>query len=257
MQFKRILIPIVSLILITCMPFAIAQDEEENDGLARLILITAKDGQSKALEEGITAFHKYMADKEGAWRYQWHSIITGPDTGKYIARSGGHNWGDFDAEHDWDEEADEKFGNEVQPFIADAVVSIVQSDQELGIWPDSMEGYKYFSITRWHVKQGQNRAFSEGLKKIDGILKAADWSNYYAFSSTVSGGHGNTQSLVTPHKSFADMAPKEPNFIDVMNAALGEEETRAFFAEWSLTYKSGDDFLIRYRPGLSDYGESE
>jgi len=59
--------------------------------LARVVLITPKDGQAKALEEAITKYHHYMADKKGAWRYNWYSIVTGPDTGKYIARSRDHN----------------------------------------------------------------------------------------------------------------------------------------------------------------------
>ena len=70
MQIKKIIILIVSLALITFMSPAISQDEEENDGLARLVLITAKDGQAQALEEAITAYHHYMGDKEGAFHYQ-------------------------------------------------------------------------------------------------------------------------------------------------------------------------------------------
>jgi len=52
------------------MPQAVAQDEEENDGLANVVYITAKDGHEKALEDAITAYHHDMADKPGAWRYQ-------------------------------------------------------------------------------------------------------------------------------------------------------------------------------------------
>ena len=51
MHFKKILILVVSLTLITCMSHAVAQDEEKNDGLAQVVLITARDGQEKALEE--------------------------------------------------------------------------------------------------------------------------------------------------------------------------------------------------------------
>lgn len=248
---------IIALILMTFMAPVLAQDEAENDGLARVVLITPEDGQAKALEEAITAYHHYMADKEGSWRYQWYSIITGPNTGKYIARSGSHNWADFDAEHDWDDEADAQFASTVQPLIADADITIGRTNPDVGIWPETMEGYKYFSITHWQVKQGQYQAFNAGLKKIDGILKEAGWPNYYAFVNTVSGANGNAVTLVSPRKSFADMAPKEPSFIDAMNNALGEEETTAFLSEWSVTYKSGDTFLLMYRPELSDYGQDD
>ena len=255
MQFKKILILVATLMLINGMSNAVAQDEEKNDGLARVVFITAEDGHEKALEEAITAYHHSMGDKEGAWRYQWFSVLTGPNTGKYIARSGDHNWADFDAVHDWDEEAGARFAKDVQPHIAEATIMITKRDDELGMWPESMEGYGYFSITNWHVKQGQNNAFNEGLKKINETLKDGGWPNYYAFAYPVSGGKGNQVIIVSPRKNFADMAPKEPKFIDIMNKAMGEEETKAFLAEWSQTYHVGQNSLLKHRPKLSDYGD--
>jgi len=255
MQFKKILIMVASLTLINCMSHAVAQDEEKNDGLARVVFITAEAGHEKALEEAITSYHHYMADKKGAWRYQWFSIVTGPNTGKYVARSGNHNYADFDAEHDWDDEAGARFVIEVQPHIAEANVVITKNDDELGIWPDSMEGYNYFSVTNWYVKSGQNRAYNEGMEKVNTHLKEGGWPNYYAFNYPISGGKNNQVTLVSPRKNFADMAPKEPKFIDILNKAMGEEEAAAFLAEWSLTYSSGQNQLLRYRPKLSDYGD--
>jgi len=257
MHFKKILIMAAALAMLGSMSIALAQDEEKNDGLARVVLITAKDGQGKALEEAIAKYHHFMGSKEGAFRYNWYSIETGQNTGKYIARSGGHNWADFDAEHDWDEEAGAKFVSLVQPHIANAVVTITKNDDEVGIWPDSLEGYEYYSVTRWHIKPGHGNAFSEGLKKIDATLKAGGFPNYYAFVNNVSGGYGNSVMLVSPRKSFADMAPKEPSFMEVMGKAMGEEETKAFMAEWAKTYKSGENMLLRYMAEQSDYGDAK
>ncbi len=256
MHFKKILIMATALTMLGSMSIALAQDEEKNDGLARVALITAKDGQGKALEEAIVKYHHFMGSKEGAFRYNWYSIETGQDTGKYVARSGRHNWADFDAEHDWDKEAGAKFASLVQPHIASAVVTITRTDDEVGIWPDNLEGYEYFSVTRWHVKSGQGNAFNEGLKKIDATLKAGGYPNFYALVKYVSGGEGNSVMLVSPRKNFADMAPTEPSFIEVMNKAMGEEETKTFMADWAKTYKSGDNKLLRYMAEQSDYGDA-
>lgn len=257
MHFKKILIMATTLAMLASMSFAVAQDEEKNDGLARVAVITAKDGQSKALEEAIVKYHHFMGKKKGSMRYQWYAIRTGPDTGKYIARSGGHNWADFDAKHDWDEEAGAKFASLVQPHIANAVITITKNDEELGIWPDSLEGYEYYSVTRWHIKSGHYDAFSEGLKKIDGILKSGGWPTYYSFINTVSGGNGNSVMVVSPRKNFADMAPKEPGFMDVMKKAMGEEETKAFMADWGTTYESGQNMLLHHMAEQSDYGDGK
>jgi hypothetical protein len=53
------------------------------------------------------------------------------------------------------------------------------------------------------------------------------------------------------------MAPKKPSFYEVMNKAMGEEEAKAFLADWASTYKVGSNSLLRYRPKLSDYGEGK
>ena len=256
MYYKKILIMAAALVMLGSMSIALAQDEEKNDGLAHVALITAKDGQGKALEEAIVKYHHFMGSKKGAFRYNWYSIETGQDTGKYIAHSGGHNWADFDAEHDWDKEAGEKFASMVQPHIANTVITITRRDDELGTWPESLEGYEYFSVTRWHIKPGHGNAFSEGLKKIDATLKAGGFPNYYAFADTVSGGRGNTTTLVSPRKNYADMAPKEPDFMEVMSKAMGEEETKTFMADWAKTYKSGENMLLRHMAEQSDYGDA-
>ena len=261
MKIKRFLIVLCSLALAVCITPTVAQDEAENDGVAQVIIITAKEGQNKALEEAITNFHHWLGDKEGSFRYQWYSVLSGPEVGSYVARSGNHNWADFDAEHDWDEEAGAKFEAEVLPNVEDATVIYTVAERDWGIWPDSLEGYKLFSITQWHVRPGQLGAFRRGLSRVDGILKEGGFPNHYAFRRTVSGGSGNTFTLVSPRKNFADMAPKEPSFFDIMSAAMategsdGTEEAGAFLAEWGSTYKSGDNILIRYNPELSDYGD--
>jgi len=95
------------------------------------------------------------------------------------------------------------------------------------------------------------------LKKVDKILKENDFPNYYSFVDNISGGYGNSVVLVSPRKSFADMAPKEPSFRDIMNKAMGEEETKAFLAEWAKTYKVGQNSLLKYMAEQSDYGDGE
>jgi hypothetical protein len=104
---------------------------------------------------------------------------------------------------------------------------------------------------------GKGREFNEGLKQVDAILKDSEWPNYYAFTYEVSGGNGNSVTLVSPRKNFADMAPKEPKFMDIMNEAMGEEEAQAFMSGWGKTFKSGQNMLLKWEPKLSDYGDKK
>lgn len=65
MQIKKILILAVGLAMLCSMSVALAQDEQKNDGLARVALITVKDGHNKALEEAIVEYHHFMGSKDG------------------------------------------------------------------------------------------------------------------------------------------------------------------------------------------------
>lgn len=255
MYVKRIMLVVSALALLFSMSVAVAQDTEKKGNIAQVVIITPKEGQGKALEAAITEYHHFMGTKPGAFRWQWYAIVTGEDTGKYLARTGNHDWADFDATHDWDDESGAKFSSLVMPHIDNIVASFTRTDDELGIWPESMEGYNLFSVTRWHVLPGQYGAFMDHLRKIDTTLKANDFPTPYGIIHNVSGGHGNSLALVIPRKNFADMAPKEPSFMDLMKKTMGDDEAEKFVANWGSTYKTGETFLLRYLQEQSDYGD--
>ena len=83
------------------------------------------------------------------------------------------------------------------------------------------------------------------------------FQGFYAFSYPVSGGKGNTVTIVSPSKSFADMAPKEPKFMDIMTKAMGEDKAEEFMTKWGGTFKAGQNQLLKYRSKLSDYGDKK
>ena len=241
---------VVSLFMI--MP--VQAQEEENDGVATLILITAKAGHGEALVEAITDYHHWIADKDGHLVFTWYEVLTGPDTGKYVARSGGHNWSDFDAEHDWEEEADQKFAANVAPHIDNAQRSVTKTMDDVSYWPEDFEGYTHFSVEDWYIKGGQNGNFRKGLKKVTDALKAAKFGSYFAFNSVESGGRGGQITLVLPLKGWADMAEPDPSFSKIMTEALGgEAEFDKFITEWGATFKVGQSRMVRHMPGASDY----
>lgn len=252
-KFKLLVLTIL-LSLITVIPAQAA--EEVNDGVAQVVLITPKAGQEEALVKAITDYHHWVAGKEGHWTYRWYEILTGPDTGKYVARSGGHNWSDFDAEYDWQEEAGQRFNNDVAPLIENSQTTITKDMDDFGHWPEDSSGYTHYQITQWYVKNGRYGQFRKGLKKIADTLKAANYPSYFGFVSVESGGYGRQITLVSPNKGWSDMADKDPTFFDVMVKELGgEEEFGQFMSDWGDTFKSGRSHTVKYMPEASDYGD--
>jgi quinol monooxygenase YgiN len=232
-----------------------AQDEKK-DNIARAVMITPKPGHEKTLIEAITEYHHWMANFEGHMEYNWYRIVTGPHTGKFMARTGGHQWADFDAEYDWEEEAGKVFESNVAPHIQEMHVEYTSEMTDFSHWPENFEGYTHYSVQDWYVKNGHYRKFREGLKTIVDALKAGGTPNYWGFFSIASGGHGGQVRLVGANKGWSDMVEKDPAFSSIMIEALGgEDEFHAFMSDWSSTFKSGLNQMVVYMPEASDYGK--
>ena len=229
---------------------------QDTDGIATVITITPKAGHEETLVKAITDYHHWVAQFEGHFEYTWYEILTGPDTGKYIARSGNHNWSDFDAKYDWQKESGKVFETNVAPHVESMSNVMTQDMPEFSHWPEDFEGYTHFQVQQWYVKNGQYGKFRRGLKKVVDTLKAGNFPGHWGFNSVSSGGHGTQINLVTAHKGWSDMAEKEPTFFDVMSAALGgAEEFDTFMNDWGTTFKEGRSQMVRRMPEASDYGK--
>jgi len=234
---------------------ALPAQAQENDGVATTVLITPKPGHDKQLVDAIIEYHHFVAQFEGHFEYRWYEVLTGPNTGKYAARSGGHNWSDFDAEYEWQAQAQEMFENTVAPHIEHAQNMITEEMSDFMHWPESFDGYTHFNIQNWYVKNGQWAGFRKGLKQIVDTLKEGGYPGYFGLYSVSSGGHGGQVQLVSGHKGWSDMADKDPSFSDLMTKKLGgEQQFQAFMTEWTDTFKSGDNWTVRLMPDASDYG---
>jgi quinol monooxygenase YgiN len=248
--------------LLCCLLFSLfwllpAQAQEtENEGVARVALITPKEGHDDALIKAITDYHHWIANFEGHHEYTWFEILTGPDTGKYIARTGGHNWADFDTSYDWQEEAADVFTKNVAPHMQEATVQMTEEMKDFSHWPDSFEGYTHFQVENWYVHNGKGREFRQGLRKIVDTLKAANYPNYWGFFSVESGAHGNQVQLVSANRGWSDMSDPDPSFFSIMSQALGGEEAfHAFMSDWTATFKTGHNQMVKRMPEASDYGK--
>lgn len=231
-------------------------DNHEKESVARMVLITPKAGHDEVLIKAITDYHHWVAQFEGHMQYDWYEILTGPNTGKYIAWSGGHQWADLDKTYDWEKKAGEVFMQNVAPNIEHMEISINSQMTTMSHWPEDWDGYSMFQVQDWFVHNGKGGEFRRGLKRIVETLKANEFPMHFGFHSVDSGGYGNQVTFVSPRKGWADMAEKSPTFFEIMSKELGgEEEFEAFMSSWSATFKTGHSRTVRYMPEASDYGK--
>ena len=250
MKFRKLLILMLGIAWL--LPAA-AQDSEN---IGTLVKITPKKGHDDELIEAITDYHKWIADKEGAMRYNWYKVLTGPDTGLYYAWSGGHDWKDFDAEYDWQSDASEMMQDKVMPHVEDIDRMMARTMNDWSHWPEDWTGYTHYHLTDWYVSPGEGNAFRKGLQKIVSTLKEGGYTEHWGFHSMVSGTRGGHFVLVSPTKGWAGMSEPETTFYDIMSKEFGDEEAyETFMSNWSKTFKTGATMTVEYMPGASDYGD--
>lgn len=246
------------LLLVALWALPLQAQEAENDGAAVIVMMKAKAGHEAELVDAITEYHQWIGDKEGAMRFTWYAVETGSRSGWFAARSGDHNWADFDQEHDWDDEAEARFLSDVAPHIDQWERSLTEDMPEFSNLPDDWSGVTHFQVEHWHIKSGQYGAWRSHLETIHKALTEGGFNEHWGIHTVVSGGKANQVAIVFPMKGYADFANPEPSFYSVMSEALGGPEAFGqFMAEWGATYHAGETFLVRYLPEASDYGDSE
>lgn len=232
------------------------QAEDESEGVGVLLKITPKAGHDEALLKGITDYHHWVAQFDGHMKFNWWKIVTGPDTGKYLAYSGDHNWADFDTKHDWEDQSDEVIANNVMPHVESMERTMHVDMDNMSHWPEDWTGYTHLQAEAWYIKNGHRGAFNKGLERIVNALKEGDFPGHWGFTYVASGGHGNQVDLLVPSKGWAGMSDKNPSFYEIMVKDLGSEEAfESFMVEWGETFKTGHSEMIEYLPEASDYGE--
>lgn len=229
---------------------AVAQDDE-GESIATAWHVTVKEGHGKAFEAKVKEFNAFLADKEGAWDWDFYSVLTGPDTGDYIVRSGGHAWAEFDVEQAWEAEADAWFEENLAPLVDSMTRTMTRADPVVQAWPEEGVEFRYFNVQHWYVHNGHGATFQEGLRKVHGHLRDGGYPGAYGAWYAVSGLPGNMVMLVSGHRNWADMAETDPSFDEVMLKAMTAEELGEFWQSWGQTFKAGETFTVAHRPDLS------
>jgi len=249
-RIRNILVLLLALLWL--LPAA-AQDEKN---IGALVKITAKPGHDEALVTAIIDYHKWIAKHEGAMRYSWYKVVTGPDSGAYYAWSGGHQWSDFDAEYDWQPKAGERFRENVRPHIQGMYRMMARTMNDMSNWPENWDGYTHFHLTDWYVKNGRFGAFRAGLKRIVDALKAGGYAGHWGFHWLESGARAGQVVVVSPTKGWGGLVEPDPSFYDIMTRELGGQDAMdAFMAEWGDSFEQGASYTVEYMPDASDYGD--
>lgn len=244
---------LISLLLMACATAAWAQaDNKEAPGnVATIWKIWAKPGQGAQFEAAIK--------KHGAWRksagekFVWtiYQPVVGSDLGYYIIRSGSHTWKDMDSNEAWamQAKAGEAYNTTVGPYSARAEHYFSELDTKHSNWIESPD-YRYFSVSNFSEKPGMYRDRTAALAKIHKAVMDEKWPYPYSIAYNIGGSGG--MSIVTPMKSYAEMADPDPSLMKILAKSLGSEsEAEATMKQFNSTINDSELTIYVSRPDLS------
>ena len=202
-----------------------------------------------------TAWTRALTKAKSTDHYLGMTSLTGPSEAWFIM--GYPSYADWEAkQHELDK--DQVFTKEVEKIAQEdgehltgtrTILAAYRKDLSFG--PDVEIGkMRYFRVRTFRVKQGQNKAFEEGVKTALAAYGKSHYPASFAFYEVAAGTGSPTYLVLRPMKSLAsldgmDAADK------AFQEALGEEGRKAVPKVFADTVNAVDNQLFSFSPKLS------
>ena len=214
-----------------------------------------KPGHGAAHAATESAWTQALTKGKSREHYIGMTALTGPSEAWFIM---GHS-----SYADWEAKQNEMDKN---PALKKEIDQIAQQDGEhlsgsrsfLGVYrkdlsfgpPVEIGKMRYFRIRTFRIKQGQNKAFEEGVKlALDGYTKS-HFAASFAFFEVTAGMGSPTYVALRPMKSLADMDAMEASD-KAFQEALGEDGRKTMQKVFADTVNAVENQLFAFSPKLS------
>jgi len=216
--------------------------------LVEMWVVKAKEGQGQELMDGIKANLALRAEKGDPWTWQVYTPVLGEDLGRIAIRSCCFNWGDLDAYEKWNAdhpELNEHFRKNLAPHVQEAAHYFEEMDWANSHWKQDGGPYRYFAVTEWVIKPGQEGAFNEARSKASQIAINQGWgggARSWLWGTRLGG--IPRAFIVVPHANYASMQPGGESFLDFLTAQMGSRQAAADLLQQFSSSTEGSDFQI-------------
>ena len=240
-------------VCLTLIAVAFPLDAQDHAGnISRVSFWTVKAGMFDQFETGLkkhNEFHGSMNDPNAL--HTW-TVLNGPDAGRYLRGSLGHDWADFDREESTSEEDARDVAANLDPYIESDLPQHYLFLRDISSQPNSEGIAPMSNVIFFRLNQAGEQAFREAITKTHEAIVKTQWpSKGYFWHELWSGGEHPTFVLVLPMDSWADMVPIEPAFPAMIMEAYGPEEGRALLETFGQTINKQWSQVHQYRPDLS------
>ncbi len=246
----RLVRPLAWAILAIGLTLAPGQLRAQN--LAQVWTLKPTPGSGAGFEAALRQHMEWRKANGETWNWTMYQIVTGPNQGDYVARSGGHTWADFDAyDAGFGPEGGLNYGATVSPLTASASMTVSITDTTKARLPEDVDEYNLLNVITWTLVPGRGRAFREVVDKYHAAITEADAPFYYVFVNPIAGSTGPSITGVFFEKNWAGFAPSDPTLAEIMTEKYGEEEFEAIQEQLNSSVVSTETQILRRRQDLS------
>lgn len=210
-----------------------------------------KAGETKAFEAALKEHAAWRKKAGEPFAWVMYQPIVGTDLTYYVVRSDNHQWKDFDAEEGWSTKAkaEDAYEQQLGVHVARVEHFFEETDTAHSHWVDSKD-YKYVGVTSMRRKAGTRSEMTAALDKIQKAINDEKWSYPYRLAWLIGG--EDRLRIVTPMKSYAEMADPDPSLHKILAKSLGSEDAAsATLKQFGSSFEDETYTVFAYRPDLS------
>lgn len=250
MKYPLFILPAVLIGAAMAMPAQARQND-----VAQSWEMQPRMGHTEALQTALANHVRWRQEHNDPWTWDVFEVITGPNVGTLIARSGQHTWADFDAYQTWEHgaAADRHYETTVAPHLVAVRSAITMGDEENTYWPEDPAEARVLNVIGFDIRSGMMEQFVEGIGAYHKAIVENDFPAYHYVDYNVSG-DTHDAFIVIPGGSMADFARPEKTVEQLMAEVHGEKAFKALQKSFDAAIENAESIMLVHRPDLSVTG---
>ncbi|HUG99940.1 MAG TPA: hypothetical protein VMQ83_12330 [Gammaproteobacteria bacterium] len=221
-----------------------AQDDDGGN-IGRVYIVTVKDGQGQAFQDGVKAYFACYGENGGKKSYDVWQSETGR-LGRYAFTLGGHKWADFDQLEEASQACNDVFQ---ERFLA----HIDKATSEFTTYMEAQSTIKdgeYDVVWVFNFVIKDNRKFMNGISKITAAARESDWGNYAWYNIQAGGRHAGDYILVVAEENFAGFDEDNKPLWEMVAGVHGEEASESIRNDLMNAIEKDWSDIWRRRPDM-------
>jgi len=200
-----------------------AQDSQDSPLISKTYVVDVAPAEITAFEQALREhFSRQTAHDPWAW-YTWQ-VVNGSHNGRYVIRSHGHRWQDFDDRAPLERLDRADFSATVAPHVLAISSRLERLEPGLSSWSMDTKRPALVEVFAYELEPGGIGDFTFALGKIHRAVTHKNPDMEYAWSVVVNGGSGPTMILAVPHASWAELASRPSSPARAMTQEYGAHE---------------------------------